>query len=287
MESTVMRKNRILRREPRAERSAALGAPFLLRRALSARFKSWNNSQTFLLLHGARSVAACLFSFFAILMLSGCDQFPGKPNEKDRWKPPEANKDFADLYATNCLGCHSNGETISAAISMHDPVFLQIIPKETMRKIISDGIPGTPMPSFAQAHGGELTEEQIDLLAQGIYQWSKGNDQTGLPPYSAPPGDAHKGATVYAESCANCHGKEGTGGKAGSVVDPAYLSLVSDQYLRSVVVAGRPELGMPNFRDLVPGKPLSAEQIADVVAWLASHRAPSSEEAKPATAKSN
>jgi cytochrome c oxidase cbb3-type subunit 3 len=227
--------------------------------------------------------ASCLLVF----AFAGCDQLPGKPKEKDRWRPPEANKDFADLYATNCLGCHSNGETISASISMHDPLYLQVIPKETMRKIIATGVPGTTMPGFAQAVGGDLTDEQIDVLVQGIYEWSKGNNQTGLPPYRAPPGDAHSGAAVYAESCADCHGKEGTGGKAGSVVDPSYLSLTSDQYLRSVIIAGRPELGMPNYQGLVPGKPLTAEQIADVVGWLASHRPSSSEEAKPATVESN
>jgi hypothetical protein len=53
-----------------------------------------------------------------------------------------------------------------------------------------------------------------------------------------------------------------------------------------VIIAGRPELGMPNHQGLVPGKPLTSEQIADVVGWLASHRPPSSEEAKPATAQS-
>jgi mono/diheme cytochrome c family protein len=61
-------------------------------------------------------------------------------------------------------------------------------------------------------------------------------------------------------------------GKAGSVVDPAYLGLVSDQYLRTVVIAGRPDLGMPGFREYVPGKPMTPEEISDVVAWLASHR---------------
>jgi cytochrome c oxidase cbb3-type subunit III len=38
------------------------------------------------------------------------------------------------------------------------------------------------------------------------------------------------------------------------------------------VIAGRPELGMPNYRDYVSGKPMTAEEVADVVSWLASHR---------------
>ena len=280
-----MRINKIPR--PRATLRSTLGLPAPWREALKARLRALKNAQT---IFCARLVTNCVvltFSSLLVFALTGCDQLPGKPNEKNRWKPPEANKIFADLYATNCLGCHSNGDTISGSISMHDPLYLQVIPKETMRKIIANGVPRTAMPGFGRAIGGELTDEQIDVLVQGIYEWSKGSNLTGLPPYSAPPGDAQNGAAVYAESCADCHGKEGTGGKAGSVVDPSYLSLASDQYLRSVIIAGRPELGMPNHQSLVPGKPLTSEQIADVVGWLASHRPSSSEEAKPTTAKSN
>jgi cytochrome c oxidase cbb3-type subunit III len=269
----VMRINRIPR-------------PVLWGNALKARFESLKNAQAIFRARLRTNCVVLTFSLPLVFALAGCDQLPGKPNEKNRWQPPEANKNFADLYATNCLGCHSNGETISASISMHDPLYLQVIPKETMRKIIANGVHGTAMPGFGRAIGGELTDEQIDVLVQGIYEWSKGSNLTGLPPYSAPPGDAHNGAAVYAESCADCHGKEGIGWKAGSVVDPAYLSLASDQYLRSVIIAGRPELGMPNHQGLVPGKPLTSEQIADVVGWLASHRPPSSEQAKPATAQS-
>jgi hypothetical protein len=56
------------------------------------------------------------------------------------------------------------------------------------------------------------------------------------------------------------------------VVDPAYLALVSDQALRSAVIAGRPDLGMPDYRTAAPERPMSAQEIADVVAWLAAQR---------------
>jgi cytochrome c oxidase cbb3-type subunit 3/ubiquinol-cytochrome c reductase cytochrome c subunit len=47
---------------------------------------------------------------------------------------------------------------------------------------------------------------------------------------------------------------------------------VSDQGLRTAVLAGRPALGMPDWR--VPGAAaaMSAQEIADVVAWLIGHR---------------
>jgi cytochrome c oxidase cbb3-type subunit 3/ubiquinol-cytochrome c reductase cytochrome c subunit len=58
------------------------------------------------------------------------------------------------------------------------------------------------------------------------------------------------------------------------VVDPSYLALVSDQGLRTTVIAGRPDLGMPDWRGYVTGQPLAPQQISDVTAWLAAQRRP-------------
>lgn len=205
-----------------------------------------------------------------LLAVSGCDQLPGKPKESDRWQPPEAVKDFKTLFGTNCSACHGDDASIGPALSVQNPLFLAVIPKDTLRKIIADGIKGTPMQGFAKASGGDLTDEQIDILANNLS--SKAVQQPNLPAYSAPLGDANHGSEVYNQYCANCHGQAGQGGKAGSVVNPDYLHLVTDQYLRSVIVAGRPELGMPNYQEFVKDHPMSSEEIADVVAWLTSHR---------------
>ena len=216
----------------------------------------------------------CLL-FAGLTALSACDWIPGKPKEEDRWRPPEANKDFADLYSTNCVACHGNQKSPGPSIAMNNPVYLSIVPKEVLRKVIAEGVPGTMMPGYSAAVGGLLTDEQINIIADGIHNWAPKQSaaESDRPPYAGPPGDAQRGTAVYAQNCAQCHGNEGTGGKAGSVVDPAFLSLASDQYLRTVVIAGRPEQGMPNYREYVTGKPMTAEEIADVVGWLSSHRA--------------
>ena len=89
----------------------------------------------------------------------------------------------------------------------------------------------------------------------------------------APLGDAVRGASAYGTYCASCHGAKGEGGSApGSIVDPAYLTLVSDRALRATVVVGRSDLGMPDWRSDVKGRPMSGTEIADVVAWLAAQR---------------
>ena len=52
----------------------------------------------------------------------------------------------------------------------------------------------------------------------------------------------------------------------------SYLALVSDQNLRTLVIVGLPEVGAPDWRNNVPGRPMSAPEISDVVAWLAAQR---------------
>ncbi len=69
------------------------------------------------------------------------------------------------------------------------------------------------------------------------------------PPYAGGAGDASRGEAVYAAACASCHGPGGAGGpKAGSIVDGSYLGLVSDQNLRTTIIAGRPDIGHPDWR---------------------------------------
>src|SRR5208283_3799914 len=106
-------------------------------------------------------------------------------------------------------------------------------------------------------------------------------------PYVAPSlGDAARGASVYATFCSSCHGPSGKGGpKASSIVDGSFLALLTDQELRTMVIVGRPELGAPDWRGNVPGKPMSPQEISDVVAWLAAQRAPLPGQPYPSAAK--
>ena len=212
----------------------------------------------------------------AAILLPGCDSLPGRPSQTEFPLRPTDVTDFATLYRENCAGCHGRDGTFGAAIAMNNPIYLAIIDHPTMRRVIAEGVSGTAMPPFAQSAGGSLTDRQIDLLVAGIYKRWAGAEGAGAgaPPYSSTvtgnPGD---GAQVYAASCQSCHGPDGKGGPmAGSVVDPSYLSLVSNQYLRTIVIAGRPELGQPDWRHDATGQPLTPAQVSDVVAWLSSKR---------------
>jgi cytochrome c oxidase cbb3-type subunit III len=206
-------------------------------------------------------------------MLPACDWMPGKPTQAQAWHSPHSVVDFEKIYAESCRGCHGTKDEPSGAITLDNPTYIATIPRDTLRSIIANGIPGTAMVAFSEEHGGILTEKQIDILVEGISAWGAKNPPQGpLPGYSAPLGDVAAGQTAFGTFCASCHGADGTGGKAGSVVHPAYLGLVSDQYLRTIVIAGRNDLGCPDFQNRVPGKPMSEEEISGVVAWLASQR---------------
>ena len=211
-----------------------------------------------------------------VLMGIACSNSRGRPGPDSEVLPPREITDFRVLYEKNCTACHGPEGKDGAAIPLADPVFLAIADDAVIRRTATTGVPGTPMPAFAQSEGGMLTGDQIDAIVTGIRSWAKPDHVSGssLPPYSAEaPGDPMRGADVYGTYCSSCHGQNGLGGeKASSIVDGAYLSLVSDQQLRTIVIIGRPSLGMPDWRNNVPGHPMSAQEISDVVAWLAAQR---------------
>jgi cytochrome c oxidase cbb3-type subunit 3 len=211
----------------------------------------------------------------AMLATAGCST-PGRPSPDSQVVPPNRIADFNILYGTNCAGCHGQDGKNGAAVPIGDPVYLAIADDAAIRRVVANGVPGTAMSAFAQSAGGMLTSAQVDALVSGIRaHWAKPDVLRGQdpPPYAAEHGDPSRGANVFTVYCASCHGADGRGGpRASSIVDASYLSLVSDQHLRTTVIVGLPDLGAPDWRADVPGKPMSHQDVSDVVAWLAAAR---------------
>jgi mono/diheme cytochrome c family protein len=210
-------------------------------------------------------------------LLGGCDLSPGRPGKDSETLAPDEIVDFKILYSENCAGCHGTDGRGGAALALADPVYLVIADDAAMRKVIARGVRGTSMPAFARSSGGMLTDKQIDVLTTQIRaRWGRAGilDGVMVPSYAAKSaGDAPRGETAYKTYCESCHGAEGRGGQKGSsITDGAFLALVSDQGLRTIVIVGRPELNAPDWRGNVPGRPMSEQEITDVVAWLASKR---------------
>jgi len=259
----------------------SIQSPFALRSrpllAASRRACSLENRPSLQRWVACRQVPA-LIVYMAATLLTACAP-PGRPAESDRPLRPAEVKDFAQLYGDNCAGCHGANGTLGPSLPLDHPVYLAWVDDAALRRVIAAGVPGTAMPGFGKAAGGSLTDEQIKIVVDGLRtRWAKPGVLAGVvpPPYATDgAGNAQNGGGVYATYCASCHGADGKGGaQIGSIVDGSYLALVSDQWLRTITVAGRPDLHHPDWRGYVQGQPMTASQVSDVVAWLAARRQP-------------
>jgi cytochrome c oxidase cbb3-type subunit 3 len=221
----------------------------------------------------------CLLASAALVtvLLSGCSSPHGRPRRGSETPAPAEVLEFGALYTDNCAGCHGADGQGGAAIALADPVYQGIADEAVMRKTIANGVSGTSMPAFAQSAGGTLTDKQIDVITGGMrLRWFRPGflDGANPPPYAQEPdGDVHQGEVAFKVYCELCHGPEGKGSQTGSAItSDSFLALVSDQGLRTIVIAGRPELGAPDWRGNVPGKPMSTQDVSDVVTWLVSRR---------------
>ncbi len=214
------------------------------------------------------SAAALLFaSALLCTAFTGC-HLPGTPTAAQTPPRPDQIHDFKTLYAENCQACHGVDGRQGNAVSLANPVYIAYAGEANIAKITGVGIPGSLMPAFAQSHGGLLTDEQVDILARGIAAWANpaALREAAPPPYeSSATGDPVHGEALYRADCLRCHAP----GK-GSVLDPAYLALISDGGLRTILVSGAQ--GMPDWRGYQPA--LDDGALADLVAYLAGHRTP-------------
>ena len=212
-----------------------------------------------------------LLAIFPMLSMLSCAA-PGHQAAEEAVIRPSEVTDFRLLYAQNCSGCHGANGQGALSVAIGKPVYLAIADDPTIRRVIEEGTPGTAMPAFSQSAGGFLTNAQIDILVRGIRAWSRpGNLNSRPPAYAASLiSNAARGQGVFAEYCSSCHGAGGSGARV--IADPGYLALVTDQHLRTVIIAGMANLEMPDWRGYAT--PLSDADVTDVVAWLAMHRKP-------------
>jgi len=215
----------------------------------------------------------------AFIGFVGCSRIPGRPGPEPEVARPEEVLAFPTLYKENCAACHGENGRNGAAISLANPVYLAVAGEANLQQAIAKGVPGSLMPPFAKSSGGMLTDQQVAVLAHGLLQqWGNPAQLTGQnpPPYLATlPSDITRGQHAFTASCARCHGATGEGNsgkpRLGSIVDASYLALISDQSLRSITIAGRPDEGMPDWRSDA-AQPLTDQQVTDITAWLASKR---------------
>jgi len=231
-----------------------------------------------------RPIHLALLASILSLATAGCMKAPGKPTTTLVEERPEQVVDFKELYAQNCVACHGEHGRNGAALSLANPVYLATAGANNIMQTIANGRHGTMMPPFAKSAGGALTDQQVAILAQGMEtSWGNASALNGQKPLayaSLATGDPVQGQKSFAVFCASCHGANGEGVNnasihVGSIVEPAYLALISDQGLRSIVIGGRPDQGMPDWRNDMTGagnRPMTDQEVTDTVAWLGTQR---------------
>lgn len=178
---------------------------------------------------------------------------------------------------------------------LNDPLFRGLVTRADLFKVINEGRVGTPMPAFSRRNGGKLTEFQIQILIDGLLGTVR--EQVGAvanklisspwgvvapvpkatPPYLLPTriGNADNGARLFSRACASCHGKNGLGTAPhhnDRINDVAFLSLISDQALRRIMITGRADLKMPDYASKTSRslefEPLTSDDLVDLGALL-------------------
>ena len=206
-------------------------------------------------------------------------------------------------YAQNCSACHGANGVNGAARQLADANYLASVGRDALINIATNGVPGGFCPGFgpnslgkwiampqpeqdtkqdAEEKAKQVKEEiakRVPNLVDGMLDaWGKNGVALSIP-WSvklAPAGNASSGQAVYAATCQSCHGAPNFKGVkgAGSVTDPNYLRLITDQGLRSAILFGRPERGMPGWSGPFPhqavDRKLSSQEISDVVVFLRS-----------------
>ena len=200
----------------------------------------------------------------------GCDRKVGPPNDEEELMRPEKVASFDRLYKQNCSACHGENGSGGPALDLANPKYQALVDDASMKRWITSGMPGTQMRAFGESAGGFLTPQQVDVLVAGMRErWDhKDHGTADMPPYSSSTaGDADKGQSIFQVSCSSCHLQE-----QKKITNASYLALVSDQSLRSIVIAGRPDLGHPDWKQVRPNQPLTDQDVSDVIAYLHSLR---------------
>jgi cytochrome c oxidase cbb3-type subunit 3 len=217
--------------------------------------------------------ASAILSLVLLTLLVGslgCDRKIGPPNDQEELMRPENIASFDRLYKQNCSACHGENGSGGPALDLANPKYQALVDDVSLRRWITSGMSGTQMPAFGESAGGFLTPQQVDVLVAGMRaRWDhKGRGTEEMPSYSSTAvGNVEHGQDNFRVSCSSCH-QQGQ----QKITDASYLSLVSDQTLRSIVIAGRPDLGHPDWSQVRHGQPLTDRDVSDVIAYLHSLR---------------
>jgi mono/diheme cytochrome c family protein len=195
----------------------------------------------------------------------------------ERFGEREFATDGATLYGTFCAACHGpNGEGMRypgmpAFPAIGNPDFLAVASDRFLTDTVTHGRPGRRMPAWGESEGG-LRPREIEAVVAHVRGFAP-----GVPaPLDAEPrgwaaGDGDKGAQLYAEACASCHGAHGEGKEGPALANPRFLAAATDTYLAETIRRGRTGTAMPGFGGASPAhRALGDREIESIVHFVRS-----------------
>jgi cytochrome c oxidase cbb3-type subunit 3 len=192
----------------------------------------------------------------------------------DRLDQREFSTDGATLYGTFCAACHGPlgqgmrypGMTAFPAIG--NPDFLAIASDRFITETVRHGRPGRRMPAWGDKDGG-LRPAEIEAVVTYVRSFGDVPPPRETGPSRWVEGDAATGATLYADSCASCHGRNGEGAEGPALNNPVLLRSATDTYLVETIRRGRRGTSMAAFAAASPTHAaLSSREIEAIVAFI-------------------
>jgi len=180
------------------------------------------------------------------------------------------------LFQEHCASCHGPEGKGGIGLPLNLEDFLRIADRDYLMATMAHGRPGRVMPSFAHI----LSEKERGRIADYVKGWQDG-PEAALPQVGE--GSAERGARLFDDKCAGCHGYKGQGGEQPraapghitgdrKVVPPAlnnsgFLAAASDRFIKATLMRGREGTAMPTFGE---SEALTDQQMDDLVAFIRS-----------------
>lgn len=133
----------------------------------------------------------------------------------------------------NCAQCH--GPTGEGGFAATDPswpapplnnIFARYT-RDEITRIIRQGRPGTPMPSWGLEYGGPLNEQKIEDIVNFIVTFQKEDEEAWELP-----SDITSGREVFSRKCAVCHGPDAGGQGMGQPLPTFFAPDLTTEFYR-------------------------------------------------------
>jgi mono/diheme cytochrome c family protein len=172
-----------------------------------------------------------------------------------------------ELFGTYCAACHGElGEgapnpaqpgDVIAPISTAE--YLGSRTDESIRVVVSEGLPEFGMAAFETTSGGPLQPDEVDAIVAFVRSWET-DPPVVLDAAVASAALSNSAEFLFPQLCAQCHGAPGDGGLGPAFADPALQQERTDQQLFDSINLGHEATAM-----IAWGEVLTQTQIQALV----------------------